>query len=202
MSNTNWELSDKFGGHWIKVKFYKEKPDLKEAKQIKDARFCEAVQQALISPILLDRKSISCLGAQYAFGWNDNPDLKDKLIEDCLQKRQISTVNINNIIEKTFCLKEPFDYIGLNTEGKPDLVISYLQPGEVMRIIKLYNNNGQNLNISCATMMAICGDVAVKSFLTGDISFSFGCDDSREYGKIGRDRMAVGIPSNLFNLFV
>jgi len=36
--------------------------------------------------------------------------------------------------------------------------------------------------------------VAVKAYLTERISLSFGCEDSRLYGGISRDRLIVGIP--------
>ena len=45
--------------------------------------------------------------------------------------------------------------------------------------------------------MAVCGNVAVKAYLTRHICLSFGCPDSREYGRISRDRLAVGIPFQL-----
>ena len=39
MSRINLEFSQRFGGHWIKAKFYKKKPNLKEGKRIEGVRF-------------------------------------------------------------------------------------------------------------------------------------------------------------------
>jgi len=99
--------------------------------------------------------------------------------------------------------KESFNYIGLNTDDEPDLVMSYMPPEEVMRLIKIYHNHkGENLKIGLYSMMSVCGGIAVRTYLEGKISFSFGCDDSRKYADIRRENLAVGIPNRLFKLFV
>ena len=201
MDNINWSFSSKFGGHWIKVKFYKENPNLKEFKRLESVRFCEATKKSIIHPVLLDKKSISCPGAQYAFGWR--PAYKNELLNGCKDKRSVS----RNIIESMFSqiphFTKPFKYIGLNTEGKPDLLISYLPPEKIMNLIKRYHNQkGRSLDVSLFSMMSICGSVAVRTFLNKDVSISFGCDDSRKYADMRRENLAVGIPERLFNMFL
>lgn len=201
MDRIHRKLADRFRSHWIKVKFYKEKPNLKEAKRLEGVRFCEATYRAMLTPILLDKGSISCPNAKYVFGWN--PNLRDELLKGCQQKRQTLMKNVESMFSRMPCLKEPFNYIGLNTEGEPDLVISYMPPGEVMHLIKIYHNHkGENLDVSLFSMMSICGGVAVRTYLTKEISLSFGCDDSRKYADIRRDMLAVGIPKRLFGIFV
>ena len=201
MDDIQWKFSDKFRNHWIKVKFYKEKPSLKDTKKLKNVRFCEATNEAMLNPILLDKKSISCPGAQHAFGWRLNS--KNEFLENCYDKRQAQKDILKSIISQTPYFKKPFEYIGLNTEGAPDLVMSYMPPEEVMNLMKIYQNHkGENFDISLSTMMSICSGIAVRTYLEDKVSFSFGCDDSRKYADMRRENLAVGIPRKLFNVFV
>ncbi len=201
MHDIHRRFSDKFRSNWIKVKFYKEKPDLDNFKKLKDVRFCEATKEAITCPILLDRESISCLGAQYVFGWK--PDFKRKLMGSCFNKRKTEMKNIKLMLSHTPCLNSYFNYIGLNTEGEPDLIMSYMTPRDAMTLVKTYHNHeGKSWDISLSGMVAICGGIAVQSFLTKNVSLSFGCDDSRKYADIRGENLAVGIPRKLFNIFV
>ena len=80
--------------------------------------------------------------------------------------------------------------------------MSYVPPQEVMSLIKIYHNKvGDNLDVSLCTMMAVCGGVAVRSYLDEKISLSFGCDDSRKFADMRRENLAVGIPKKLFQIF-
>ena len=45
-----------------------------------------------------------------------------------------------------------------------------------------------------SSLTAMCGDVAVQTYLTKKICISFGCDDSREYGEVSDEELVVGIP--------
>jgi len=201
MNDINWSLSNKFRSHWVKVKFYKEKPNLKEAKRLKGVKFCEATREAIIHPILLDKESISCSSAQYVFGWRS--DYKKGLLEGCQEKRKTQEGIVESMLSRIPYLKGLFNYIGLNTEGKPDLVMSYMVPEEAMRLIKIYHNyKGGNLDVSLCSMMSVCGGIVVRTFLEKDISLSFGCDDSRRYADMRREYLAVGIPEKLFRIFI
>jgi len=68
MEQVNWNFSDKFRGHWIKVKFYKDRPELKGVERLKGVRFCKAIREVILHPVLLGKEDVSCSGAQYAFG--------------------------------------------------------------------------------------------------------------------------------------
>ena len=201
MDQINWRFSDRFGSHWIKVKFYKEKPTLEEAQKLKRVRFCEATREAIKYPVLLDKNSISCPGAQYAFGWNSN--YKNELLGNCQDKRQTQVRILKSMFSKTPYFKRPFKYIGLNTEGEPDLIMSYMSPEQIMNLIKIYNNlSGENLDVSLSSMMPVCSGIAVKTYLKGEVSLSFGCDDSRKFSDMRRDSLVIGISKNLFKVFV
>lgn len=201
MENINWRFADKFRSQWIKIRFYKEKPELNDAKRIEGVRFCEATRQATIYPILLDREGITCPGAQYAFGWRFR--YKNELLRNCYDKRQAQKNILKSMLSQAPYFKKPFNYIGLNTEGTPDLIMSYMPPGEVMDLLKIYHNSqGENLDVSLCTMMPVCGGIAVRTYLDEKISISFGCDDSRKYADMRMENLAVGIPRKLFNIFV
>ena len=99
-------------------------------------------------------------------------------------------------------LKEPFKYIGLNTPGEPDLLISYILPESAMDLVKLHHYHfGKNLDVSLCSMMPICSGIAVRAYLEEKMTLSFACEDSRQYGQIDRNRLAVGIPKKLFPVF-
>lgn len=203
MDKINQRFLSQFRGHWIGVKFYKEEPALKGISRPKDVRFCEAIKKAILGPVLLDKGSINCLGAHFAFGWASGSQKKNELFNQCQDKSHAEKSILESIFACVPRLKEPPRYIGLNTYDEPDFMMSYLAPEEAMKVIKIYHNSqGKNLEVSLCSMMSICGGVAVRTFQENKISFSFGCDDSRKYAEIGRDRLAVGIPKSMFDIFV
>jgi len=198
MDRINWKFTDKFRSHWIKVKFYENDPKLKDVEKPRKIRFCEATNQAITKPILVKKTSFSCPGARYALGYDNGNSIKS-----CDDKRNVNESILKTMLSQSPTLKTSYEYIGFNTDGEPDLLISYLPPEEVMNLVKIYNNKeGKNLDISLSTMMSVCGGVAVKALNKKQVSFSFGCDDSRKFADMSRETLAVGIPKNLFNVFV
>jgi uncharacterized protein (DUF169 family) len=197
MNKINQQFSNKFRTQWVKIKFYIEKPDLKDAESKENVRFCEATKEAILHPVLLNRKSINCPGAQYAFGWQD----EESFLEHCREKTQLSEDKLQSILKQMPGFTNSPKYIGLNTEGEPDLIMSWLMPKDVMDLINFYHDKvGKNLDVSLSSMMSICGGIAVRTFLENRITLSFGCIDSRRYAQIGRDRLIVGVPRVHFDL--
>ena len=200
MNKVHQRFSGKFSSHWVKVKFYQEKPK-DGAKRLKDVRFCEATRKAILGPILLDKESITCPGAQHAFGWKSL--FKNESLQGCCDKRDMRENTLKSMVSRVPFFKKSFKYIGLNTDGVPDLVMSYIPPQEVMSLIKIYNRKkGGNLDVSLCTIMAVCGGVAVKAYLEEKMCLSFGCDDSRKFADMRRENLAVGIPRKLFKIFL
>ena len=197
----NSRFSEKFSSQWVKVKFYEKDPRLDGVTRPEGVRFCEAVKLAITQPVLLSKENISCESAQYIFGWKDKFD--SRLLDGCQDKCKISGRNLKSLVSSIPRFKKPFTHIGLNTSDDPDLVMSCLAPQEMMKVIRVYNNhNGRNVEVSLNSMMGLCGNVAAKAFLEGNVSISFGCMDSRKFAEIGRDRLAVGIPRKLFKVFI
>ena len=202
MEHIHKKMSKKFGNHWVKIKFFEEEPRLKEYKKLENVHFCKAITKAIIQPILLDKESISCYGARFAFGWqsryqyenNDCQEDKNKL-QKIVPPLQISEIpRVDKLI----------NYIGLNVEGESDLVISYLSPQKAMNIIEAYNQEQalKRLELLCCSTMAICGCTAVRTYVQGLISTTFGCEEARKYGGMQRYELAMGIPNKLYELFM
>jgi uncharacterized protein (DUF169 family) len=197
MRNNHPVFSNQFRDHIIGVKFYKETPALKNVKKLNNVRFCEAVFEAVHSPMVLDRESINCMGARYVFGWIDQAAFQ----KHCGEKISFPKQTTQSLLQQISRLKSNFGWIGFNTDNNPDLIVSRVTPQEAMVLIDFYHRKtGKTLDIDFCCMMSICGGIAVKTYLEDRITFSFGCKDSRKYAKIGRDQLVVGLPNSQFDL--
>jgi len=191
MSDIQHIFMEKFRSHLVKIKFYTDKPNEENLKQLKNVRFCEATKIAIKHPVILDKNSINCPGALFAFGWQD----QSLFYKKCLEKSKLNRKALDSMISKLPRLDGTLQYIGLNTKDEPDVIMSYIMPEDAMKLLYLYHNKqGKNLDISLCSMMSICSGIAVKTYLNNEITFSFGCADSREYARISRERLAVGVP--------
>ncbi len=84
-------------------------------------------------------------------------------------------------------------------EMTPDVVILVVNPYQVMRIQQgyVYHEGGRILN-SSASMQAMCGEITVQPYLTGEINSSPLCPSTRFLAKWKDEEMAVGIPYEKF----
>lgn len=197
MNKIHHLFSNRFRTQWVKIKFYTEKPDFRDLKRMENVRFCEATKQAILHPLILDRESINCPGAQYVFGWQDQKNV----LAHCKEKTKLPEERLFSLVSQLPRFKKPFEYIGINMEEEPDLIMSSIMPRDAMDLINLYHRKtGENLDVSLCSMMSICGGIAVRAFLENKITLSFGCMDSREYAQISRDRLVVGVPKDHFDL--
>jgi len=194
-------LGNKYRSAWTKVKFFAEKPNIETAKKLSNIRFCEAISEAQRThSLILDRSSISCPGAKYVFGWDKNTE--GEIVRNCVQKWGISDRIMKSILGKVSTLPPKINYIGLNIEGDSDVLISYLQPEQFMRMLRVYQNKtGERMEVSLSSVMSVCGVAAVEAYVKGKISISFGCEDSRSFGGVSRDRLVVGIPTPHLHIF-
>lgn len=71
---------------------------------------------------------------------------------------------------------------------------------ELLRVFQ--EDKGKNLSVNLSSVMSICGNIAVNTYLEEKISLSFGCEDSRKYGGISRGQLVVGIPYSELGVFV
>jgi uncharacterized protein (DUF169 family) len=135
------------------------------------------------------------MGANYVFGWQGTID---EVIENFQKKRNVSPKEAASIVQGLPRMEVPPIAIGLNGVESPDVIVACLQPQQFMRLLEVYQGVfGEILKADLSGYAAVCGNVAVKAYITEKIALSFGCEDSRQYGGISRDRLIVGIPNVL-----
>jgi len=186
----------RFGGRWIGVKFYYDDLPTSNENPIRDARFCEAITGSLIQPVLLKPESLNCPGARYVFGWDET--VKAEMVEKFHHQEGFSKSKAKELVQNLPKISGSLKGIGLNCKNDPDLLLSYLQPGQVMTLLRSYQIRfGEDLNFDLSSIVSVCGHVAVEAVIKKQITLSFGCRDAREYGGITRDRVAIGVPVEL-----
>lgn len=189
-------FQQRFGGRWIGVKFYYDDLPTSNENPISDARFCEAITRSLIQPVLLTPENLNCHGARYVFGWDET--VKAEMVEKFHLQEGFSESKAKELVQNLPKINGPLKGIGLNIRTNPDLLLSYLQPGQVMKLLRSYHVYfGKDLNVDLSSIVSVCGHVAVEAVIKQQITLSFGCKDSREYGGITRDRVAIGVPVEL-----
>jgi len=186
-----------FGGRWTGVKFYFDELPAVTEHSVRDIRFCEAIKKALVHPMLLRPEDLNCHGARYVFGWDETA--KGEMAKKFHDQEGFSESKAKELVRNLPKLHGSLKGIGLNLKNSPpDLLLSYLQPGQVMKLLRSYQIHfGKDLNVDLSSIVSVCGHVAVEAFIKQQIALSFGCRDSREYGGITRDRVAVGVPVEL-----
>lgn len=183
-----------FGGRWVGVKFYFDELPTCNESRIRDVRFCEAITRSLIRPVLLTPEELNCYGARYVFGWDE--EVKVKMVERFHQQEGFSEREAEELVQALTKINGSLKGIGLNIKNGPDILLSYLQPGQVMKVLRSYQVRfGEELTVGLSSVVSVCGHVAVEAFVNQRVALSFGCSDARQYGGITRDRVAVGVPA-------
>ena len=184
-------LETEIGGCWTGIKFHKNsQPDNDHGDR--PMRFCEAIAESRADPIVLTPDLLDCPGGSRSFGWNED----DESIAQMMAGKANMGIRVaRQIIRSTPRFRDKIAAVTVGTDESPDVVVSYAQPEAAMKLLRRWQRAcGRDIDTRISSFMAICGNVAVKAYLTGHICLSFGCPDSREHGRIGRDRLAVGIP--------
>jgi uncharacterized protein (DUF169 family) len=183
-----------FGSRWTGVTFYFEDLPTVTEHSLRDIRFCEAIKKSLFHPVLLRPEDLNCHGARYVFGWDETT--RAEMVKRFHHQEGFSDARAKELVQNLPKLKGPLKGIGLNLKNSPpDLLLSYLQPAQVMKLLRSYQVHfGKDLNVDLSSIVSVCGHVAVEAVIKKHIALSFGCRDSREYGGITRDRVAIGVP--------
>jgi len=185
-------FQEHFGIKCVGVKFYSEEINTSNLQVLKNVKFCQAVKTAQNKQVILNKDSITCKGARYALGFEE--ETKEEITNAIKFKRGISKEIAEQLVDNIPRIKNsPYKYIGLNVND-PDILIFCLSPKRFMEFLKVYQRTGNSLEVKLSSIAAMCGDVAVQTFLTKKICISFGCDDSREYGEVADEELIVGIP--------
>ena len=182
-------FGDAFGWPWVPVKFCNQTPE-SEAREL---RFCEAIREAARSPVVLTAASVSCPGAKRSFGWAQGLD--EGLAEELARKQSLPLRTAKKMMRGVPKLNSGVVAVEVGTKDTPDVLVSYAQTPTAMKIARAFEKtSGEPLRPTLSSVLSACGNVAVRSCITGEIAVSFGCDQSRESGAIGRDRLIIGVP--------
>ena len=121
----------------------------------------------------------------------------EKLAQKLAKKIGMTQSISLELIKNVPILNEEFTGISLGKDIDGDVYISYISPESAMKMVRCWQKTtGSNLNTEISGIMSVCGNVAVKSYINKNISISFGCPDSREYGSIKEGQLVIGIPRN------
>jgi len=183
----------------IGVSFVNEISETENDKEIKDVSFCKAVKLAHSEPLRVNKDSLSCPGARFVFGLkNAGPE---PVIKELVKNRNISLNTSKKMLGAPVRFAKSFQWILLN-QNNADIYIFLFTPKKVMYFLTLYQMKGELFPVELGSIMAMCGEIAVKTLVTGKISLSFGCPDSRKNGGIRDSELIIGIPQNQIPLLV
>lgn len=185
------------GGRWHGISFIENKEDIPQdvdCRQVKS--FCEAIELAAVYKMVINPDQFTCPGACYAFGGSE--EMKKTMIDRIVEEKDYSEEYALQLIDDIPHFKKMPKMIGINCLDKPDVVLSQLQPEQVMRLLQLYQGKiGATFQSEMSSVTSACGNTAVRAYEKQDLSISFGCDETRKNGSLTRDRLYVGLPYNL-----
>ena len=188
-------LTEEIGGWWTGVQFHFDDAPQTDPKS-ETLHFCEAVAASRTGPVILTPERTDCPGARRSFNWAEGDDAG--LAAAMAEKTGIAAEAAQNLVFETPRLKSRPQAITVGECPQPDVALSFIQAEAAMKLLRrLEERSGSALSVKMPTVMAACGNVAVKAYLTRRPCFSFGCPDSREHGAIGRDQLIVGLPVDL-----
>ncbi|MBN1383202.1 MAG: DUF169 domain-containing protein [Deltaproteobacteria bacterium] len=191
------KLKSSIGGHWWGISVLNSNPPGRKGFACPQAgRFCEAVKSAGGKKVLLDPDRFMCLGSRYAFGCR--PDPKEQMIKKLAEEKGFPLTYAAKLIEGTPHFQIQPGAIGVNMGDQPQLLLAQLQPEQAMRLIQLYQKKMQKTyRTEIAAVITACANVTVKALQSQDMVISFGCNDSRAYGGLTRNRLYAGVPYTL-----
>ena len=159
-------------------------------------KFCEAVNYSFKVPLMLNSDNLGCQGARRCIGFrNDYRQLATKISEE----NKIPVNFIRTALEKIPVLKG-ISHINLGLteciekDIKPDLYIMYVQPFRITELMHKLAKMKVVPSVSPYTFLSVCGNIFANSYLTNNVSVSFGCPESRKYGGIEENEIVVGLP--------
>ena len=189
-------IENKIGGQWIGITFHTKDVPVGNNLPKTLMRLCEAIGKSYKNKLILTREFINCPGACRSLGWLSNNN--DYMVQKLAEKAGVSASIARNVINSTPYIKNNIAAITIGDDENPDVVLSYAHPDVVMKLVRIWQKiSGTDLNIDVSTVMAVCGNVVAKAYITGKICISFGCPDSRKYGCIENNKLIIGVPSNL-----
>ncbi len=186
-------FENKIGGRWTGIIFHRDDvPD--ENMPDRPMRFCEAIRVASKGPLTLTKDKLNCPGALRSFGWEKNGC--SRLVANLAERNDMAEEAARELMDRVPSCNGDIRAITIGSYESPDVVVSYAQPEATMRLISGWQKkSGMNLDVTISSVMAVCGWVAARSYLTEKMCISFGCPESRTHGSIGNDRLIIGLPA-------
>lgn len=184
-------LEEQFGGWWCGVRFG-EGGSARRVPETPPLRFCEAVAASRTAPITLTPERLNCPGASRCLGWSQ---AEDAVAQGLADQAGLSIEVAREVLRNTPHLDPGIEEVTFGTYEAPDVVIAFTQPELAMRLLRVWQGpRGFPLHVQASSFMSVCGAVAVRAYLSGQVCMSFGCPEARRCGSIGRDRLVVGLP--------
>jgi uncharacterized protein (DUF169 family) len=161
--------------------------------------FCQAVDRVMKSSrnLLLKEEDLSCPASKMVLGFENHRgtlfECARKLVDARRFPSEGSAVQVLSDVPQ---MRGEISAVLLSVSGVvPDVYILYLPPIGFMRILQAYQRaHARPLILSVTGVMPVCGGSAVRPYVTNEVSISFGCDDSRNYGGISDSEMVLGVP--------
>jgi len=176
--------------HWIGIKFSEEEKESTIDEQIS---FCDAISISIVnSPLVLTSKNFDSRNMHYLLGWEDKLNLNE--IEFSIENidKNIS----DKIISDIKPLEKKIKSIIVNGY-EADVFTGFIQPESVTPIFKeWYYRTGKLPLYRLSPISLDCISCIVECFNENYPVFSFGCEESRKHGNIGRDRLLIAIPDD------
>lgn len=190
-------LEQLVGGRWHGISFVDDEKDMPDGVEVRQLpRFCEAVKLAVVHPMAIKPSEFTCPGARYAFG--GMVDLKETMIDKMSESKGYSREEALRLFENTPHLPSMPEMIGFDCGEEPDILVAQLQPEQAMRLLRLYHVKlGGSFQTEISSVISACGNTVIRALEKQDMALSFGCEDSRAFGGLTRDRLYVGIPYSL-----
>lgn len=162
-------------------------------------RFCQAVDYVLKTSknLLLKKDDVSCPAARMVLGFEDNKHIliecADKLVDAGRFKNKASAIQVLSEVPR---IRGKTCSVLLSSTGiLPDTYVLQSNPSVFMRVIQAYQRvYAQPLRFDVTGVMPVCGNCAVRPYVTNEVCVSFGCDDSRKYGDIPDSMLVTGMP--------
>lgn len=182
----------------VKFYFHKEEGMIYERPD-EPIRFCQAVDYVLKTSrnLLLKKDDISYPAARIVLGFEDNEDIliecAKKLVDAGRFKDEASAIQVLSDVPT---IRGEICSVLISSTGiLPDTYILQSNPSVIMRVVQAYQKvYTQSLRFDVTGVMPVCGNCAVRPYITNEICVSFGCDDSRKYGDIPDSNLVMGMP--------
>ena len=160
-------------------------------------KFCEAVHMSFEQPVELTQTNVSCPGARRSFDFDENDE---ELVQMISENTRIPASHVLEALRDIPVINSDIQNIligiteDLEKEIVPDVFIIYTQPDKVMKFIHDLARQKMKPHMPPYSIHSICGNVFARSFKDEEVTISFGCPESREYGGVKPDEVVVGLP--------